>query len=67
MYVCVCKGITDSQIRAAVYEGAESLRAVRNSLGVATQCGKCSCLAREIVKEALENQTMNEQQFYAVA
>jgi len=67
MYVCVCKGITDSQIRNAVNEGAESLRAVRDTLGVATQCGKCSCLAREIVRETLESQSLNEPAFYAVA
>ena len=67
MYVCICKGITDSQIRAAVDDGAESLRAIRDSLGVMTQCGKCSCHAREIVKDALDNQTVVEKQFYAVA
>lgn len=67
MYVCVCKGITDSQIRAAVDAGHESLRAIRDSLGAMTQCGKCSCLTREILKDALENQTIDEKQFYAVA
>ncbi|MFT6276087.1 MAG: bacterioferritin-associated ferredoxin, partial [Halioglobus sp.] len=41
MYVCICKGITDTQIRAAVEDGASSLREVRNTLGVASQCGKC--------------------------
>mgnify|MGYP006189097649 CR=1 FL=1 len=67
MYVCVCKGVTDSQIRAAVEGGAESLRAVKQSLGVMTQCGKCSCLTREIVKEALESPRIDNTQFYAVA
>ena len=51
MYVCLCKGITDTQIRAAVEDGANSIREVRNSLGVASQCGKCGILAREIVRE----------------
>lgn len=54
MYVCICKGITDHQIRAAVNEGAENMRAVRQSLGVASQCGKCGSLARDIVREALD-------------
>ena len=67
MYVCVCKGITDTQIRAAVQDGAESLRAIRETLGVMTQCGKCSCLTRDIVKDALEATTVDEKQFYAVA
>lgn len=53
MYVCVCKGITDRQIKAAVNEGATSMAKLRRSLGVASQCGKCTCLTREIVQEAL--------------
>ncbi|MDX9874350.1 MAG: bacterioferritin-associated ferredoxin [Spongiibacteraceae bacterium] len=53
MYICLCKGITDRQIRRAVHEGAGSYRAVRECLGVATQCGKCGCHARAVVKEAL--------------
>jgi bacterioferritin-associated ferredoxin len=67
MYVCVCKGVTDHQIRAAVENGAESLRAVRESLGVMTQCGKCACLTRQVVKEALESPQADNKQFYAVA
>lgn len=53
MYVCVCKGITDRQIRQAIDNGAGSYRAVRECLGVATQCGKCGCQARDIVRSTL--------------
>ena len=66
MYVCVCKGITDTQIRAAVQDGASSLREVRNTLGVATQCGKCGILARQILRESLSDQVDSQQLFYAV-
>jgi bacterioferritin-associated ferredoxin len=68
MYVCLCKGITDTQIRAAVQDGANSLRDVRNTLGVASQCGKCGILTRDIVRESLSNLAENnEQLFYAVS
>jgi len=67
MYVCLCKGITDTQIRAAVQDGATSMREVRNSLGVASQCGKCGVLARDIVRESLDDLEGNEQLFYAVS
>jgi bacterioferritin-associated ferredoxin len=67
MYVCLCKGITDTQIRAAVEDGASSIRDVRNRLGVASQCGKCGILAQEIVREALMDSGDNEQLFYAVS
>jgi bacterioferritin-associated ferredoxin len=68
MYVCVCKGITDTQIRAAVQDGASSIRDVRKALGVASQCGKCGILARDIVRESLDSLPGAEQElFYAVS
>lgn len=60
MYVCLCKGVTDSAIRDAVDTGAESLRQVRDQLGVATQCGKCACLAREIISDHLQTADLNK-------
>ncbi len=68
MYVCLCKGITDSQIRSAVDDGATSLRHVRKQLGVASQCGKCSCLAREILNNAVQEKSMEvDALFYQLA
>jgi bacterioferritin-associated ferredoxin len=67
MYVCLCKGITDTQIRAAVEDGAGSLREVRNTLGAASQCGKCGILIRDIVRDTLLNNTDEQQLFYAAA
>ncbi len=51
MYICVCNGITDSQIRDAVSDGAASLDDVRSLLGVASKCGKCACLADSVINE----------------
>ncbi len=51
MYVCICKGITDSQIRAAVEDGATSLCELRNTLGVASRCGQCNILANKIIRQ----------------
>jgi bacterioferritin-associated ferredoxin len=67
MYVCICKGITDTQIRAAVEEGASSLREVRNTLGVASQCGKCGVLTRDIVRESLSALASSAPLFYAAS
>jgi bacterioferritin-associated ferredoxin len=69
MYVCVCKGITDRQIKAAIDEGANSLGQLRKALGVASQCGKCSVMTREILDEALTDAPMINglPQFYAAA
>lgn len=67
MYVCLCKQITDTQIRAAVQDGASSFRDVRNTLGVASQCGKCGTLTREILREALVDHVDDDSLFYAVS
>ena len=53
MYVCLCTGVTDGQIREAIYEGCCSYKEVRQATGVASQCGKCACLAKEVVRETL--------------
>ena len=53
MYVCLCLGVTDGQIREALYEGCCSFREVRDTLGVGTQCGKCACMAKQVVNATL--------------
>ena len=68
MYVCLCKGVTDTQIRQAVDGGATNLGQVRKQLGVASQCGKCSCLAREILNNAVQEKSMDVNSlFYQLA
>lgn len=54
MYVCICRQITDHQIRELCRNGA-GLAEVRASLGVASECGKCSNVARAIVNECRSN------------
>ncbi|MGH8437090.1 MAG: bacterioferritin-associated ferredoxin [Pseudomonas sp.] len=53
MYVCLCLGVTDGQIREAIFEGCCSYRDVRKTLDVASQCGKCATLAKQVVRETL--------------
>ena len=60
MYVCLCQGVTDGQIRDAIYDGCCSYRDVRETLGVATQCGKCACLAKQVVRETLSTLPSNQ-------
>jgi bacterioferritin-associated ferredoxin len=68
MYVCLCKGVTDSQIKEAVDAGATSIGQLRKCLGVASQCGKCGVAAREILQETLIDRSGNNfENYYAVA
>jgi len=49
MYVCVCRAISDRQIREVVDRGAKSLCEVQTYLPVASCCGSCEDTAREII------------------
>lgn len=51
MYVCICHGITDRQIRRAVEQGAGSLGEVQMKLPVGGCCGRCEDAARAIIRE----------------
>jgi len=48
MIVCVCRRVSDHQIREAAAEGAVSLECLKTELGVATQCGRCADCASRI-------------------
>lgn len=51
MYVCLCRGITDQDIKEAVANGAESYREVREMLDLGTCCGRCAPEARMIISD----------------
>ena len=51
MYVCICNGITDKQIRRAASAGANSLWDLQSKLGVAAGCGSCQDHAKSILAE----------------
>ncbi len=54
MYVCICHGVTDKQIRAAAGNGANSLESLSAQLRVATCCGRCADCAREILQDEVD-------------
>jgi bacterioferritin-associated ferredoxin len=63
MYVCICKNVTDRQIRKAVYEhDVSNVRELRSHLGGACgQCGKCARDARELIRDAAAEKRQLEQ------
>lgn len=66
MYICLCRGVTDRQIQAAIDNGAKTLSHLRKNLGVAGQCGKCACSAQELL-DAARNTNQQNSLFYALA
>ncbi|WP_440876522.1 (2Fe-2S)-binding protein [Thalassotalea sp. PLHSN55] len=53
MYVCICHGVTDSHIEAAVDNGNETMRDLAAELKVGTQCGQCCCCAKKVLNNKL--------------
>ena len=51
MYVCLCRGITDQDIKEAVANGAGSYREIRDQLVLGTCCGRCAPEARAIISD----------------
>ena len=66
MYICLCNSVTENDIRACVEDGARSMRDLRRELGVASQCGKCACHARDLLKDSLASPSC-EKMFGAAA
>lgn len=57
MYVCLCNGYTDSEIKTAVREnGVQSADDAYASLGNGFCCGACRECASEIVEAELPHQ-----------
>ena len=52
MIVCVCRRVSDRQIREAVAAGADSLEHLQIDLGVAMQCGRCADCATRVLCDA---------------
>lgn len=49
MYVCLCRGITDQDIKEALQNGAQNYREVREMLDLGTCCGRCAPEAKAII------------------
>ncbi len=56
MYVCVCNGVTDHQIREAAANGCRSVAELTMRTGCGATCGTCLDMASELLNEAREAQ-----------
>ena len=53
MYVCICHGVTDTQIEAAIDDGAVTMRILAKELKVGSQCGQCCTCAKKVLNAKL--------------
>lgn len=53
MYLCMCKGVSDQQIRQAVEQGARTVGEMSLRFGIGIECGKCIDGIREFLDTCL--------------
>jgi len=51
VYVCICNGVTDRQIREAVQAGCDSVAELTMRTGCGATCGTCLPMAADLVAE----------------
>jgi bacterioferritin-associated ferredoxin len=52
MYVCVCHGVTDRDIRRAAAEGVREVHELTMRLGLGSGCGGCRDEAAAVLADA---------------
>lgn len=54
MYICLCHGFTDGQVKELAQAGVRSAAKVYQHFGVKPRCGKCVAYVRDMVKDGGE-------------
>ncbi|KAB7762004.1 (2Fe-2S)-binding protein [Xanthomonas maliensis] len=52
MYVCICNGVTDHQIREAAENGCSTVAELTLRTGCGANCGSCLDMARDLLHQA---------------
>jgi bacterioferritin-associated ferredoxin len=55
MYVCLCKGVVENQIRELVAEGVCGVRDVQRACLAGSDCGACIQAIRQLLTEETKN------------
>jgi bacterioferritin-associated ferredoxin len=50
VYICLCNGFTDRQVRRSTETGSVSVSQVYKALGCQPKCGKCVPIVRDMLK-----------------
>jgi bacterioferritin-associated ferredoxin len=51
MYICICHGITDRDIRSRIHAGASDVSTLRAELGCGATCGSCLSEVERMLEE----------------
>ncbi|HYZ32683.1 MAG TPA: (2Fe-2S)-binding protein [Crenalkalicoccus sp.] len=53
MYLCLCNGLTDSQIAGVIAAGAHRPKEVYGTCGCRAQCGSCTRVILAMIRDTL--------------
>ncbi len=51
MLVCICKGVSDRALRAAIDDGAATVGQLARQTDAGTDCGTCVCELKQMLAE----------------
>jgi bacterioferritin-associated ferredoxin len=51
MYVCICRAVTDKQVKATIHAGADTVEAVTRACGAGGDCGGCQGMIEDMIDE----------------
>lgn len=51
MWVCLCLGVSSTTIRAAIANGADSVKAIGKACGAGTDCARCQRHIKVLLNE----------------
>jgi len=54
MYVCICRAVTDREVKAAIHAGADTVAAVTRACCAGDDCGACHGVIGELIEEHVE-------------
>lgn len=59
MYVCLCYGVTDKDIKQAVRDnGVGNMRELKDALNVGNQCGRCVQMAQQLIDNTIIDESL---------
>ncbi|QQS54280.1 MAG: (2Fe-2S)-binding protein [Candidatus Competibacteraceae bacterium] len=53
MFLCICKSVSDKQVREAVDQGARTIGDISARFGLGAECGKCLDEVRQFLDACL--------------
>jgi bacterioferritin-associated ferredoxin len=54
MYVCVCRAVTDKEVKAAIEAGADTVQAVSQACCAGDDCGACHGAIEDMIADRWE-------------